>query len=76
MTETEKMYRNEETFDYAKMKNNQFYIENNDDDDEIFESFESENEIFDQKVENQSSFKKKIKSFGIILFHIQRTIHK
>ena len=34
MTETEKLYRNKKTFDYAKKKNDQFYIENNDDDDE------------------------------------------
>ena len=34
MTETERMYRNEKIFDYAKKMNDQFYIEKNDDDDE------------------------------------------
>ena len=58
MTETERLYRYEKTFDRAKKKNDQFYIENNDDNDEkkSFESFESENEIFDQKDENQEFF--------------------
>ena len=52
MIEIEKLYRNKKPFEYAKKKNDQFYIENNDDDDEEqnFESkyqyFESENQIF------------------------------
>ena len=65
MSETERLYRNEMTIVYAKKKNDQYYIENNDNDDEDqnfesqnfesqnFESenqnFESENEIFDQE---------------------------
>lgn len=57
MTEAERLYRNEKTFNYAK-KNDQFYIKNNNDDDkeqnfESFESFENENEKFNQKEENQ-----------------------
>ena len=34
MFKIERLYRNEETFDYAKKKNDQYYIENNDHDDE------------------------------------------
>ena len=60
MTETERLYRNKKTFNYAKKKNCQFYIENNDDDDkeQNFESFKSEkeeNQKFLQK-ENQIVF--------------------
>ena len=69
MTEIERMYRNEKTFNYVKKKNNQFYIENNDDDDEIFESFESENEIFDQKDENQEFFQKENQEESQIVFY-------
>ena len=65
MSETERLYRNEKTIAYAKKKNGQYYIENNDDEDQDSESkdqdsesenqnSESENEIFDQKDLNQA----------------------
>ena len=74
MTKTERLYRNKKTFNYAKMKNDQFYIENNDDDDEIFESFESENEIFDQKNENQEFFQKENQEKSQIVLHQNNSI--
>ena len=56
MSETGRLYRNETTIVYAIKKNDHFYIENNDDDDQ---DFESEDENFDQKEENQIVFHQK-----------------
>ena len=65
MSKTERLYRNKATFNYVKTKNNRYYIENNDNDNEeqnfeskhqSVESFESKNEIFDEEEENQEFF--------------------
>ena len=59
MSETKKLYRNEKTIVYAKKKNDHFYIENNDDENQNFESkdqnFESENQNFESENQNFES---------------------
>ena len=59
MFETKKLYRNEKTIVYAKKKNDHFYIENNDNENQNFESknqdFESENQNFESENQNFES---------------------
>ena len=71
-TKTERLYRNEKNFDYAKKKNNQFYIDNNDDDDEK-QNFESENEIFEQKEENQEKREIVLYQNNSVLYSVYRS---
>ena len=59
MSETEKLYRNKKTIVYAIKKNDHFYIENNDDENQNFESkdqnFESKDQNFESKDQNFES---------------------
>ena len=53
MSETKRLYRNEKTIVYAIKKNDHFYIKNNDDENQ---NFESENENFDKSTVLYSAY--------------------